>query len=554
MEAASLERQLSALHPYSELKQIDVATTRIAQALIEGEHIIIIGDFDADGATSTALAVSALRRMVAKQVSFLVPNRFVFGYGLTKALVDEASKSQPQLIITVDNGISSLEGVSHAHSMGIEVVITDHHLAGDALPEACAIVNPNQPGDLFPSKALAGVGVIFYVMLALRRHLTQSGWFENQGIEVPNMAQYLDLVALGTVADVVPLDQNNRILVHQGLMRMRQGMARPGIQALMEVSGREHTRLRSSDLGFALAPRLNAAGRLDDMSIGIACLLSDCVETAKSLAMQLDTLNDERRVIEAGMKIQAFAALQSLSAQLKEAQLPAGLCLQDESWHQGVIGILAGRLKEVYHRPVIVFAKVSESELKGSARSVHDVNIRDVLAQINQDHPDLIMKFGGHAMAAGISIHPSYFNQFQTCFAEEVGKLLPIERCRGEILTDGFLKSEELTLSTANMIDEAGPWGQMFPEPIFEGVFYIVQSRIVGQKHLKLTLKPVDGEQYIDAIAFNVNVEVWPNHRASCLHAVYALERNVYQQISRLQLVISHMEVVSSPALLEAHA
>lgn len=540
--ASTLETQLSSLLPFTELKDIHLATARIEAALRAQEHIMIIGDFDADGATSTALAVAALKAMGAKQVSFLVPNRFVFGYGLTPPLVDLAKDTEPKLIITVDNGISSIEGVSHAKKLNIDVLITDHHLAGETLPEACAIVNPNQPGDHFPSKALAGVGVIFYVMLALRRHLQASGWFEQNALEVPNMAQFLDLVALGTVADVVPLDQNNRILVHQGVKRIQQGFARPGIQALIEIASRDPKRLRPSDLGYAIAPRLNAAGRLDDMSLGISCLLSESYAIAKPLVMQLDMLNEERRLIEHDMKIQAFSALDALKTHLKEEHLPAGICLMDPAWHQGVIGILAGRLKEVYHRPVIVFAQVSDTEMKGSARSVNELNIRDVLAQINQDNPGLITKFGGHAMAAGVSLTPEAFLKFKHCFAEEVAKHLPLERCKGEIWTDGPLHAHELTLDTAKLLETAGPWGSQFPEPMFEGKFQIVQQRIVGQKHLKLTLKPLDTEQYIDAIAFNVNLESWPNHRARSLFAVYTLDLNVYQQVTRLQLIVQHLE------------
>lgn len=546
-QPALLEHEFSALLPYSALKGIDKATTRIEQALRAQEHIMIIGDFDADGATSTALAVSALKAFGAERVSFLVPNRFVFGYGLTEALVDAAQVSQPQLLITVDNGISSVEGVRHANALGIDVVITDHHLAGESLPDATAIVNPNQPDDHFKSKSLAGVGVIFYVMLALRRHLTDTGWFESKGMPIPNMAQFLDLVALGTIADVVPLDQNNRILVQQGLKRIRQGFARPGIQSLIEIAGRDHRRLRSADLGFAVGPRLNAAGRLDDMSLGINCLLSESHDMAKPLALHLDGLNDERRLIEQDMKAQAFVALDSIKDHLKEEHLPAGLCLMDPAWHQGVIGILAGRLKEKYHRPVIVFAEISEVELKGSARSVADVNIRDILAQINQDHPHLITKFGGHAMAAGLSISPASLEKFKICFAEEVSKHYPIERCKGEIWTDGPLAAGELTLDTAQLLEQSGPWGAQFPEPMFEGEFEIIQQRIVGQKHLKLTLKPLDGMQYVDAIAFNVHLEEWPNYRARTLRAVYTLDQNVYQQITRLQLIIQHLEAAQIP-------
>lgn len=542
--SSALTSTLSALLPFSSLLGIEAATKRLHQALQNQERIMVIGDFDADGATSTALAVSALRAMGAKMVDFLVPNRFVFGYGLTPELVEFAAQQAPQLIITVDNGISSIEGVEAAKLRGIDVIITDHHLAGETLPEAVAIVNPNQPGDLFPSKALAGVGVIFYVMLALRRQLQDSGWFEAQALPLPNMAQYLDLVALGTVADVVPLDQNNRILVHQGLLRIREGQCRPGISALIEISNRTTKQLRASDLGFAIAPRLNAAGRLDDMSIGIACLLSQTKEEAEALAFKLDTLNEERKQIEQEMKTQAFTVLDTLTSRLKTQALPAGLCLMDESWHQGVIGILAGRLKEHYHRPVIIFAKVSEGELKASARSITEVNVRDVLANIDKDHPGLITKFGGHAMAAGVSLPLANFKKFKTYFEAEVGRWISIDDLQGKMWTDGQLSSQELTLETARTLEKAGPWGQQFPEPWFEGTFFIVQQRLVGQRHLKFVLKSLDGKETLDAIAFNVDLERWPNYRATHLKLVYALDINVYQGVSRLQLIIHYFEEV----------
>ena len=537
-----LEKELTSLLPFTGLKDIDLAAKRIETALRNQENIKIIGDFDADGATSTALAVSALSALGAKNVSFLVPNRFVLGYGLTKELLDVAKKDKPKLLITVDNGISSLEGVNYANELGIDVLITDHHLAGDVLPSATAIVNPNQPNDSFPSKALAGVGVIFYVMLAVRRRLQDTDWFTLNNIKVPNMAQFLDLVALGTVADVVPLDRNNRILVYQGVKRIKQGLIREGIKALIEIAGRNFSTLSAADLGYVIAPRLNAAGRLDDMSLGIECLLSNEPAKARKLSQKLNELNDERKLIEQEMKVQAFAAMDELQKSLKEVSMPAGICMMDPSWHQGVIGILAGRLKEVYHRPVIVFSQVSEVELKGSARSVKDINIRDVLAQINALHPNLITKFGGHAMAAGVSMPLESFALFKESFENEVAKILPLEKCSHELWTDGPLSHAELTLDTAKILEEGGPWGAQFPEPVFEGEFYIVQQRIVGDKHLKLSLQPVDGKQYIDAIAFNVNLDEWPNHRARVLRAVYILNENVYQNIARLQLVLQHFE------------
>lgn len=541
-DEAQLDKRLQTLLPFSSLKDIDKACLRLEQALSAQQRILIIGDFDADGATSTALAVAALTAMGAQHVDFLVPNRFEFGYGLTPAIVAVAQARDPHLIITVDNGIASIEGVAAAQRVGIDVLITDHHLPGEQLPNACAIVNPNQPGDTFSSKSIAGVGVIFYVMLALRRHLTNNGWFAAQQLAEPNMAQFLDLVALGTVADVVALDQNNRILVNQGLARIRQGQLRPGINALIKVAGRECSRLRESDLGFAVAPRLNAAGRLDDMSLGIACLLCEDEARAQVLAEQLDQLNQERRVIEAEMKGQAMTAVEQLIKKIERGQqLPPALCLMDESWHQGVIGILAGRLKERYHRPTIAFAKVSDTELKGSARSVAGLNIRDALAVIDKDNPGLITKFGGHAMAAGLSIPVASFKEFQLAFIKEVSRHLDASQCEGELLTDGPLATGEFSLEIAGLLQQAGPWGQQFPEPCFDNIFEVLDQRIVGQNHLKLTFAHPDSGETIDAIAFNVDTNHWPNHRIKTVHAAYRLDINVYQGRSRLQLMVESL-------------
>ncbi|HHF7347073.1 TPA: single-stranded-DNA-specific exonuclease RecJ [Legionella feeleii] len=542
---SQLDKSLQALLPFDTLTDIDKACIRLAKALEAKERILIIGDFDADGATSTTLAVSALRAMGASQVEFLVPNRFDFGYGLTPAIVEVAKKWQPHLIITVDNGIASIDGVDAANQAGIDVLVTDHHLPADILPKACAIVNPNQAGDQFKSKSIAGVGVIFYLMLALRRHLANSDWFNAQELTAPNMAQFLDLVALGTVADVVALDQNNRILVNQGLARMRQGLCRPGIKALIEIANRDCSRLRESDLGFVVAPRLNAAGRLDDMSLGIECLLSHDLEKARLLAEQLDELNQERRVIEAEMKEQAMIAVDKLAKKMTDTQrLPLALCLMDQSWHQGVIGILAGRLKDRYHRPVIAFAAVSENELKGSARSVPGLNIRDVLAAVDKDRPGLLTKFGGHAMAAGLSMHPHAFEDFQQAFVAEVAKHIDISQCEGELLTDGSLSRDELCLQIALLLQQAGPWGQQFPEPCFDNIFEVLDQRLVGKNHLKLALVHPDGGDAIDAIAFNVDLNQWPNHRVKKIQAAYKLDINNYQGRTRLQLVIDALQAI----------
>ncbi|WP_131779720.1 single-stranded-DNA-specific exonuclease RecJ [Legionella bozemanae] len=546
-EPSQLDKQLQTLLPFDSLKGIDKACTRLETALREQHRILVIGDFDADGATSTALAITALRAMGAQFIDYLVPNRFEFGYGLTPQIVEVASKWKPRLIITVDNGIASIEGVEKANQLNIDVLITDHHLPAEALPNACAIVNPNQSDCNFPSKSIAGVGVIFYVMLALRRHLVNTNWFREMNIVEPNMASFLDLVALGTVADVVGLDQNNRIMVNQGLARIRQGLCRVGIKALVEVSGRECARLRESDLGFAIAPRLNAAGRLDDMALGIECLITADQEQARNYCQQLDELNEERKQIETEMKEQAMLALEklALSTDYNSNRLPIALCLFDKTWHQGVIGILAGRMKERYHRPVIAFAEVSDDELKGSARSVPDLNIRDVLAAIDKDHPGLICKFGGHAMAAGLSIHPNALEAFREALIFEVSKHIDFSQCEGELLTDGPLQPEEFSLEIAQLIQQAGPWGQQFVEPVFDNVFEVLDQRIVGKNHLKMTLMTTQGNQQVDAIAFNVDLKFWPNYRVKYLHAAYKLDINFYQGRTRLQLLIQAMNAVN---------
>lgn len=544
-DATQLDKQLQTLLPFSSFRDMDLACERLYKALKEQQRILIIGDFDADGATSTAVAITALKAMGAKQVDYLVPNRFEYGYGLTPAIVDVAQKGQPHLIITVDNGIASFDGVETANKHGIDVLVTDHHLPADKVPNACAIVNPNQANCGFQSKSIAGVGVIFYVMLALRRYLAQNNWFDEQGFAEPNMASFLDLVALGTVADVVGLDQNNRILVNQGIARIRQGKCRPGIKALIETSGRECSRLREADLGFAIAPRLNAAGRLDDMALGIECLITEDEQLARKYSQQLDELNQERKQIESEMKEQAMHVLDKLSLNAEKKQhLPIALCLFDAGWHQGVIGILAGRMKDRYHRPVVAFAQVSDEELKGSARSVAGMNIRDVLAVIDKDNPGLITKFGGHAMAAGLSMPPSSLAAFEQALLTEVAKHLDLSQCEGELLTDGPLAAEEFALETAQIIQQAGPWGQQFAEPLFDNVFEVIGQRLVGRNHLKMTLAATNGGQQVDAIAFNVDLDVWPNHRAKYIHAAYKLDINWFRGRSSLQLLIQAMNSV----------
>ena len=534
-----IDYSLKRLHPYTALKGIERAVELLVTALKAEQRILIVADYDADGATSCALAVRGLRAMGAKRVGYVVPNRFEYGYGLTPEIVAVAISYEPDLLITVDNGIASIEGVREAKRRGLGVVITDHHLPGAALPAADAIVNPNQPGCSFPSKNLAGVGVMFYVLMALRVRLRAMGWFQARDLPETNLAELLDLVALGTVADVVPLDGNNRILVAQGLARMRAGYCRAGIRALIEVSGRDLSRLTASDLGFAIGPRLNAAGRLSDMSLGIECLLSEADSAALEMAKCLDELNRNRRAIEWQMQTQALAILETLTLEHSQ-DLPFGVCLFDETWHQGVIGILAARIRERIHRPVIAFAKGhEEEEIKGSARSVAGVHIRDVLDAVATRHSGLMTKFGGHAMAAGLSLARRDLAAFQHAFDEEVRRHLSIEALDGTIYTDGALDPADLTLELAEQLRYAGPWGQGFAEPIFDGRFEIVQRRVVADKHLKLLVRAANSAP-IEAIAFNTRGEDWPDD-VRRVSLAYRLDVNEYQGMRSTQLIVEHV-------------
>lgn len=539
-----LQYQLAQLHKPN-FKGLQDAVSILADAVVAGAKIIIVGDFDADGATSSALAVLALRAMGLRSVDFLVPNRFEYGYGLTPEIVAVAVAQQPDVIITVDNGISSIEGVRAARELGIAVIVTDHHLPANELPEADAIVNPNQPGCEFPSKNLAGVGVIFYVMNALRAELRHMGWFEESGISEPNMASFLDLVALGTVADVVPLDHNNRILVAQGLQRIRAGAARPGIKALLEIANKPFHKVVASDFGFAIGPRLNAAGRLDDMSLGIQCLLCSSDALAREMAMQMDDLNRDRKVIETGMQQEAMAMLQQVLA-VDQSSLPWGVCLFDESWHQGVIGILASRIKDKYHRPTIVFADAGEGHIKGSGRSIPGFHIRDALDAIAAHYPYLLQKFGGHAMAAGMSLERENFTAFAQAFDEEVRRQLTQDDLSALVMSDGELQAQDFNLQLAQQLREAGPWGQHFPEPVFDGEFYVVQQKLVGEKHLKMVLATDERKQkIIDAIAFNVDVAFWPNTNAIKIRCAYKLDINEFRGNTTIQLLVDYLEAVS---------
>lgn len=536
-----LDYSFNVLHNWQDLKSIDIAVDLLVGALHAQQHIIIVGDFDADGATSTALAVRGLHAMGFARVSYRVPDRFKFGYGLTPEIVEDIAGLEPDLIVTVDNGISSVDGVAVAKRKGIRVLVTDHHLPGEYLPEADAIVNPNQPGDTFPCKALAGVGVMFYVLMALRAKLREINWFEQQNIPEPNLAKWLDIVALGTVADVVPLEHANRILVSQGIARMRAGQLSPGVKALLEIAGRNLQRLVASDLGFTVGPRINAAGRLDDMSLGIECLLTDSEQEANEYARQLDVLNRERRQIETGMQEQAIGFLNEFMEQHSHDDLPIGLCLFEPDWHEGVIGILASRIKDKLHRPVIAFAENDNGELKGSARSVQGVHIRDVLDAVAAKHPQLITKFGGHAMAAGLSLPKDNLAGFSQAFADEVSKHLGRDQLHGVIYSDGELADEEIQMDLAVLLRNGGPWGQYFEEPVFDGEFNLVNRRIVGEKHLKLVLQPPGSQRYIDAIAFNVTDEDWPEqvHR---VELAYRLDINEYKGRQNLQLMVDYIQ------------
>jgi single-stranded-DNA-specific exonuclease len=535
--ADEIDLALKGLLPPQQLRGVAEAAELLADA-IEGEaRVVIVGDFDADGATSSALAVSVLRQMGLKEVSYLVPNRFEYGYGLSPEIVALAAEREPDLIVTVDNGISSLAGVATAQGLGISVLITDHHLPGNELPGADVIVNPNQPGCPFPSKSLAGVGVMFYVLTALRAELRDREWFERCGMAMPNLGDALDLVALGTIADVVPLDRNNRILVAAGLARIRAGRGRPGIDALLEVAGRSADELSSSDLGFILGPRLNAAGRLEDMAIGIECLLAESAFEARPLAQQLDDLNRERRDIETNMQEEALTQLSALK--VDDETLKFGLCVYNKTFHQGVVGIVAARLRERYHRPTIVFADAGDEELKGSGRSIPGVHIRDVLDHVATLHPDLIGKFGGHAMAAGLSLSRQDLNQFQEAFDSAVAVSLGHVPPEPVVMTDGELALDELTLDSAEVIAAGGPWGQHFPEPVFEGCFALVGQRLLKDKHLKLSLEA--GGSTFEAIAFNIDRELWPDEQVKRVRIAYQPDINTFRGERRLQLMVRNL-------------
>ncbi|KTF10598.1 single-stranded-DNA-specific exonuclease RecJ [Pseudoalteromonas sp. 10-33] len=539
VDAQELDNGVATLHDYKLFKDIDKASALLVDALNAQSHILIVGDFDADGATSTATLMQGLQMFGFQNLDYLIPDRFSLGYGLSPALAEQIVQIKPDLVITVDNGISCIAGIDILKSVGIKVLVTDHHLQGEQLPNADAIVNPNRHECNFPSKSIAGVGVAFYLLIALRSLMREQGYFTQQ--TPPNLANLLDIVALGTVADVVALDANNRTLVHQGLARIRSGKTRPGITALIEVANRNAARLSASDFGFSLAPRLNAAGRLDDMSLGIACLLSNDINQARRIASELDSLNHARREIEQGMQAEAQAVLDRLA--FTDDNIPDAICLFQDDWHQGVIGILAGRLKEKYHRPTVIFAGGENGEIKGSCRSIEGLHMRDLLEGLNTADPHLINKFGGHAMAAGLSINEQNFNDFKKAFDAAVTAQLSEESKRCIVFTDGELPNDCFTMEFAQLLKQSGPWGQQFPEPVFEHTFELIQQRIVGEKHLKLVLKHQSG-RLVDAIAFGIDVKEWPDTEARFVKVAYQLDINEFRGKFSLQLIVRELEKV----------
>jgi len=523
-----------------ELGGVEQAASLLADAVSQDQKVLIVGDFDADGATGTALAMLSLAAMGCGKIDFRVPNRFEFGYGLTVPLVDSLADNPPDLLLTVDSGISCVAGIARARELGCRIIVTDHHLPGETLPAAHAIVNPNCAGDGFPSKALAGVGVMFYLLSVVRSELRARGWFSVSRPE-PKLAQFLDLVALGTVADLVPLDHNNRVLVRQGLERIRRGMARPGLMALLRLGKRDYRFASASDLGFAVGPRLNDAGRLEDMSTGIRCLLSDDSNEAMRFANQLDELNQQRRGLQEQMQQEALTQVEELLASLEQQELPAALCLFDKSWHQGIVGLVASRIKDVVHRPVFAFAPEADgaSVLKGSARSVKGLHIRDVLAYVDSHNPGLITAFGGHAMAAGLTLDGDKYPQFEKSVAAAVTVILDGAELSNELLTDGELSAAEISLGFAASLEQLGPWGQRFPEPVFDGLFNVIDSRVVGGSHLKMIVQSIDGSEPVDAIAFNRLPEDLP--QSGAVRLLYRLGINRWRGNESCQLMVEEI-------------
>jgi single-stranded-DNA-specific exonuclease len=536
-----VEHRLASLASPQSLGGLGLACRMLAEAIREDARIMIVGDFDADGATATAVAMRGLRLLGARHVDFAVPNRFRHGYGLSPPIVEELLSRRPQLLVTVDNGIAAHAGVAAAKAHGMQVIVTDHHLPGDTLPEADAIVNPNVPGDAFPSKALAGVGVMFYLLLALRANLRESSAFAGQETAEPDLSSLLDLVALGTVADLVALDANNRILVDAGLKRIRSGRCCAGISALIASGKRDQQRLVASDLGFVVAPRINAAGRLEDMSLGIECLLTDDVARAQRLAETLSAINADRRQLQADMVEQAQAEVHKWTLAHGEAALPRGVVLFDPGWHHGVVGLVASKLKEVLNRPVITCAPAGEgsNEVRASGRSISGFHLRDALADVDARHPGLLLRFGGHAMAAGLSLRRDDVETLAAAFDAVARERLAPETLDAILLTDGELGADDFSIELARQLRYAGPWGQGFPEPVFDGVFSVASWRVVGEKHYRFKLCREGSAKMVDAIMFNAIEGPSPPGR---LHAVFNLEVDEWQGAERLQLLLRHWQ------------
>ncbi len=538
LRADQLVLELRHLLPVSTLDGIASATAVLQEHLARGSRILVVGDFDADGATSTALVVRQLHRLGHRNLGFRVPDRMRHGYGLTPALVADLAHQQADLLITVDNGVAAFAGIEAAHALGMQVLVTDHHLPGPSLPDCAAHVNPNLPGATFASKALAGVGVAFYLMASVTRALESE-----RGGRLPAVADLLDLVALGTVADVVPLDRNNRILVQEGLRRLRARAASTGLMALAQVAGCRLDELAARQLGHQIAPRLNAAGRIDDMSIGIRCLLTDDPAEAIALAGDLDRLNHQRREMETRMRDEAATAVRRL--QIAEGSLPPGLALYDPGWHAGIIGLVASRMKDRLNRPVVAFAPAGDDELRGSARSVAGLHVRDALEAIATRHPGLIERFGGHAMAAGLTLRAGQLSRFAEAFSEEVGRQLSPEQMQGVLETDGELAGHELTLETARALESGGPWGQAFPEPLFDGEFEIVETRVIGDRHLKFWVRRQPASHPLEAIAFGHFDEADAVRPAagSRVRLAYRLQSSTFGGTARAELLTEFLQV-----------
>ncbi|MCF6262287.1 MAG: single-stranded-DNA-specific exonuclease RecJ [Xanthomonadales bacterium] len=537
-DAAELDLSMRSLARPEQLSEIPKAVSRLVTAITQNQAILVVGDFDADGATGTAVAVRALRMLRAKNVAYKVPNRFSYGYGLTEGLVNDIDEPLPAVILTVDNGISSISGAARAAARGMDVIVTDHHLPGTELPVVYALVNPNQPDDVFPSKHLAGVGVVFYLMLALRAQLKTENRLSSPP---PNLGSLLDIVALGTVADVVPLDHNNRILVAHGLARIRSGKAAPGILALLNVGKRHHGRAVASDLGFTVGPRLNAAGRLEDMSRGIECLLCDDLMSAKKIAEELDQLNRQRRKLQDEMQQEALLILKDTIPQLGQVGGDKfGVCLYDAGWHQGVVGLVASKIKDKLHKPVVAFAPEGEGSefIKGSARSIKGIHIRDILAHVDAQQPGLISSFGGHAMAAGLTLAKKNLANFEKQLNASIKTLVNPEVFNTVIETDGHCPAEYFNLEAAQAIRYGGPWGQGFPEPTFNDQFTVINKRMVAAVHLKLLLESKTGD-VIDAIAFFQDERALQGRDQ--IEVVYRLDVNEFRGRSSLQLMIEHI-------------